>query len=74
MRSMTGFGVGEAPLGTVAGAKLTVEIRAVNHRYLDVRVRAPPLPLPACAELWSARARILHHDGPAIARGSIPRS
>jgi uncharacterized protein (TIGR00255 family) len=35
---MTGFGVGEAP--TPAG-RLVVEIRAVNHRFLDVRVRAP---------------------------------
>jgi len=38
MRSMTGFGVGEAPLGV---GKLGVEIRGVNHRFLDVRVRAP---------------------------------
>jgi uncharacterized protein (TIGR00255 family) len=38
MRSMTGFGLGEAPL---AGGKLAVEIRGVNHRFLDVRVRAP---------------------------------
>ncbi|HSO37585.1 MAG TPA: YicC/YloC family endoribonuclease [Labilithrix sp.] len=45
MRSMTGFGVGEAPLSgdasIPASGKLSVEIRAVNHRYLDVRVRAP---------------------------------
>jgi uncharacterized protein (TIGR00255 family) len=44
MRSMTGFGVGEAPLAAgkaPPSGKLTVEIRAVNHRYLDVRVRAP---------------------------------
>ena len=35
---MTGFGVGEveAPAG-----RLVVEVRAVNHRFLDVRVRAP---------------------------------
>jgi uncharacterized protein (TIGR00255 family) len=38
MRSMTGFGVGDAP--TPAG-RLVVEVRAVNHRFLDVRVRAP---------------------------------
>lgn len=38
MRSMTGYGVGDAP--TPAG-RLVVEIRAVNHRFLDVRVRAP---------------------------------
>src|SRR5690349_9694594 len=45
MRSMTGFGVGEAPLCTdeASGAqgRLSVEIRAVNHRFLDVRVRGP---------------------------------
>ena len=39
MLSMTGFGVGEAPLG---GGRLTVEIRSLNHRFLDVRVRMPP--------------------------------
>ncbi len=38
MRSMTGFGLGETPLGA---GKLAVEIRGVNHRFLDVRVRAP---------------------------------
>lgn len=38
MRSMTGFGAGEAGLG---GAKLTLELRSVNHRYLEVRVRLP---------------------------------
>src|SRR5260370_41366901 len=38
MRSMTGFGLGEVPLGN---GKLGVEIRAVNHRFLDVRVRLP---------------------------------
>src|SRR5207253_5286478 len=45
MRSITGFGVGEAPLctdeATGAQGRLTVEIRAVNHRFLDVRVRGP---------------------------------
>jgi uncharacterized protein (TIGR00255 family) len=35
---MTGFGVGEAPFGS---GKVGVEIRGVNHRFLDVRVRAP---------------------------------
>jgi uncharacterized protein (TIGR00255 family) len=38
MRSMTGFGLGEVPL---ANGKLGVEIRGVNHRFLDVRVRVP---------------------------------
>jgi uncharacterized protein (TIGR00255 family) len=34
---MTGFGVGRAPIGTGA---VIVEIRSVNHRFLEVRVRA----------------------------------
>jgi uncharacterized protein (TIGR00255 family) len=38
MRSMTGFGLGEVSLGA---GKLGVEIRGVNHRFLDVRVRVP---------------------------------
>lgn len=38
MRSMTGFGLGEVPL---SGGKLAIEIRGVNHRFLDVRVRVP---------------------------------
>jgi uncharacterized protein (TIGR00255 family) len=38
---MTGFGVGEAPLDTHIGGRLSVEIRGVNHRFLDVRVRVP---------------------------------
>jgi uncharacterized protein (TIGR00255 family) len=38
MRSMTGFGTGEAPFGS---GKLSVEVRGVNHRFLDVRVRLP---------------------------------
>lgn len=37
LQSMTGFGLGEAPL---AGGVLRVELRAVNHRHLDLRVRA----------------------------------
>jgi uncharacterized protein (TIGR00255 family) len=38
MRSMTGFGAAEAPLGT---GRVHVEARGVNHRYLEVRVRMP---------------------------------
>jgi uncharacterized protein (TIGR00255 family) len=38
MRSMTGFGHGQSE---VRGAKLTCELRALNHRFLDVRVRLP---------------------------------
>ena len=38
MKSMTGFGTGEAPLGP---GKLVLDARSVNHKYLDVRVRLP---------------------------------
>lgn len=38
MRSMTGFGAGAAD---GAGARITVEIRGVNQRHLDVRIAAP---------------------------------
>ena len=38
MRSMTGFGMGEA---SIQGGKLSLDIRGVNHRFLDVRVRLP---------------------------------
>ena len=38
MRSMTGFGAGES---TSELGKLAVEVRSVNHRYLDVRVKLP---------------------------------
>lgn len=38
MRSMTGFGLGEAPLH---GGRVVVEIRGVNSRFLDLRVRMP---------------------------------
>lgn len=37
-KSMTGFGRAE---GTWRGGKLTVEVRSVNHRYLEVRMKMP---------------------------------
>ena len=38
MLSMTGFGLGEAALGE---GRVTLELRALNHRFLEVRVRLP---------------------------------
>lgn len=38
LRSMTGFGVATVPLG---GGRVCVEVRAVNSRFADVRVRTP---------------------------------
>jgi uncharacterized protein (TIGR00255 family) len=39
MRSMTGFGLGEAPL---ADGRLLLEARSLNHRFLELRVTLPP--------------------------------
>lgn len=38
MLSMTGFGLGEAAF---AGGRLLLEVRSLNHRYLEIRVRLP---------------------------------
>lgn len=38
MQSMTGYGSGRATLGD---GHVVLDLRAVNHRYLDVRVRLP---------------------------------
>lgn len=38
MHSMTGFGAGSAPL---ADGRVSVEVRALNHKHTDVRLRMP---------------------------------
>lgn len=38
MKSMTGFGTGEAPLSV---GRVLVDARSVNHRFLEVRTRLP---------------------------------
>lgn len=38
MQSMTGFGAGSAPLEQ---ARVTVELRSVNHKHQDLRLRLP---------------------------------
>ncbi|MBI4542060.1 MAG: YicC family protein [Gemmatimonadetes bacterium] len=38
-RSMTGFGAAE---GSVAGGRLRLEVRSVNHRHLSVQLKLPP--------------------------------
>ncbi|HIQ37146.1 MAG TPA: YicC family protein, partial [Desulfocapsa sulfexigens] len=37
-KSMTGFGRGEAEAG---GRQWVAEIRCVNHRYLDLKIKLP---------------------------------
>jgi uncharacterized protein (TIGR00255 family) len=70
---MTGFGTGSAPLGP---GKLSLEVRSVNHRYLDVRVRLPQeivgesLFLEQAARARLARGRFdiaVRYDGPPFA-------
>lgn len=38
MKSMTGYGRAR---GTIDGKEISVEVRAVNHRYLDVNIKCP---------------------------------
>lgn len=77
LQSMTGFGLGEAPL---AGGTLRVELRAVNHRHLDLRVRvlsdAPDVTLAIEDALRTrlGRGRVEAHvrwDAPAGAHGPL---
>lgn len=56
---MTGFGVGEAPLG---GGRIVVEARSVNHRFVEVRVNLPP-------ELSTHAYLLEQHVRTRIARG-----
>jgi uncharacterized protein (TIGR00255 family) len=61
MRSMTGFGRG---VGEQARVRATVDIRAVNHRFLDLKLRGGPLS-PALEDAISSRVRA------AVERGSV---
>jgi uncharacterized protein (TIGR00255 family) len=56
MRSMTGFGRGGAPFGE---GTLVVELKTVNHRFLEIRCRAPRELVAAEAQLERlARSRL----------------
>ncbi len=56
IRSMTGYGRGQ---GKANGLTFSVEIRAVNHRYADINVKAPRLLLPFEAEIKKQVAVVL---------------
>lgn len=49
IRSMTGFGAAE---GAVGGARVSVELRSVNHRFFS-----PSLKLPASLARWEGEVR-----------------
>lgn len=53
MLSMTGYGKGEYKNG---GIELSVEIKTVNNRYLDVSVKAPKL-FASCEDVVRSRIR-----------------
>jgi len=48
IRSMTGYGKGQ---GNADGITLTVELKSVNHRYMDITVKSPRSLLPFEAEI-----------------------
>jgi len=56
IKSMTGYGRGQAQ---VDGLSFSVEIRAVNHRYGDINIKAPRLLMPLEAKLKKKVAAVL---------------
>ena len=56
IRSMTGYGRGQAQ---VDGLSFSVEIRAVNHRYGDINIKAPRLLMPLEAQLKKQVSAVL---------------
>lgn len=61
IRSMTGFGAAEGPVG---GARVSVELRSVNHRFFN-----PSLKLPSALSRWEGEVRELLRQR--IARGHV---
>lgn len=49
IRSMTGFGTAEGPVG---GSRVSVELRSVNHRFFN-----PSLKLPGALSQWEGEVR-----------------
>jgi len=60
-KSMTGYGKAE---GVVSGKKFTVEMKSVNHRFLEISLRMPPM-------LFSLEAEIKRRMGEKFSRGKI---
>ncbi len=61
IRSMTGFGAAE---GDVGGARVSVELRSVNHRFFN-----PSIPLPAQFARWEGDVREALRKS--VARGHV---
>jgi len=61
IRSMTGFGAGRATVGSEA---IEVEVRSVNHKFCDVKVRLP-------RELASLELEVMRAVKEKLARGGV---
>ncbi len=61
MQSMTGFGTGESTVGALT---VTVELRSVNHRFLDVSVKMP-------SSIAALETEIRAHLKDKLARGRV---
>ncbi|HET7004533.1 MAG TPA: YicC/YloC family endoribonuclease, partial [Candidatus Binatia bacterium] len=61
MKSMTGYGEASQ---NIHGTRVTVQIRSVNHRHLDLQVRTP-------REYMSLEEEIRKHLREKISRGRI---
>ncbi|MBI2345796.1 MAG: hypothetical protein HYV03_02705 [Deltaproteobacteria bacterium] len=68
MKSMTGYGAAEGPVGRGA---LFVELRSVNHRYCDLQLKIPPKlgsldpRLRATIQAGARQDRLFHQGTPA---------
>ena len=71
IKSMTGYGSAK---GTAAGLRLSVELKSVNNRYLDVSVKLPRTLLFAEEPIRSAVAKhITRSSRQTPARPTAPR-
>jgi uncharacterized protein (TIGR00255 family) len=72
MQSMTGYGRGSAPLGS---SQLIVDVRAVNHRFLELRLHVGPelagqaAAIEECVRARAGRGRV---DVSARIEGALP--
>lgn len=64
VRSMTGFGLAEGPVG---GARVSVEVRTVNHRFFS-----PSIKLPSAFGRWETEVREVMRTR--VARGHVTLS
>ena len=53
IRSMTGFGAAEM---TTEERRISIEMRAVNNRYLDFNIRMPKRYIPLEGKITAARS------------------